>query len=80
MLFNGTKRAALDAHGVFAWTLIVIISATFFAPRGAYAIPAFARKYGTSCQTCHLAAPALTRSARRFERTATASREATTRR
>lgn len=29
-------------------------------PRSAWAIPAFARRYETSCQTCHLAYPALT--------------------
>jgi hypothetical protein len=45
---------------VFAVTLILLFSAALFAPRNAYSIPAFARKYETSCQTCHVAAPALT--------------------
>jgi hypothetical protein len=33
--------------------------AGFFAPAPAAAIPAFARKYGTSCQTCHSVFPKL---------------------
>jgi hypothetical protein len=60
MLLDGSKRAVLDGRGALTLMSIVIISATFFAPRNAYAIPAFARKYQTSCQTCHIAIPALT--------------------
>jgi hypothetical protein len=45
---------------VFALTLILLFSAALLTPRNAYTIPAFARKYQTSCQTCHVAIPALT--------------------
>ncbi len=54
------KRVAFGVRGVFALTLIVLFSAALLAPRNGYTIPAFARKYETSCQTCHVAAPALT--------------------
>jgi hypothetical protein len=43
-----------------AIVLALLFSAALLAPRRAGAIPAFARKYETSCQTCHVAAPALT--------------------
>ncbi|MFQ6616924.1 MAG: hypothetical protein ACE5HZ_09215, partial [Fidelibacterota bacterium] len=36
-------------------TFLILVS-----PRGAEAIPSFARKYDTSCQTCHVAYPKLT--------------------
>jgi hypothetical protein len=49
-----------DVRTVFGLTLIVLYSAALIAPRNAYTIPAFARKYQTSCQTCHVAIPALT--------------------
>jgi hypothetical protein len=43
------------------WTLILAISFIFvlvgFFPNNAEAIPTFARKYRTSCTTCHLAIP-----------------------
>ncbi|MBI5711352.1 MAG: hypothetical protein HZC42_13795 [Candidatus Eisenbacteria bacterium] len=45
---------------MFALTLIVLVSAALLGPRNVYSIPAFARKYQTSCQTCHVAIPALT--------------------
>jgi hypothetical protein len=35
------------------------IAAYFVAPRDAHAIPSFARKYQTSCQTCHTVFPML---------------------
>src|SRR5271165_6947914 len=35
------------------------IAATFVAPREAHAVPSFARKYQTSCQTCHTVYPVL---------------------
>ncbi len=48
------------ASFVLALTLAVLFSAVILAPRKASAIPAFSRKYQTSCQTCHVAIPALT--------------------
>jgi hypothetical protein len=39
--------------------LILLLPASLFVPRTAFAIPAFARKYQTGCQTCHTAPPAL---------------------
>ena len=43
---------------LFLFALIVGL-ATFSFPRTASAIPAFARKYGTSCTTCHTVYPKL---------------------
>src|SRR6266508_3926488 len=60
MPLDGSKFAVLGARTGFALMLFLVLPATFFAPRNACAIPAFARKYQTSCQTCHVAAPALT--------------------
>jgi hypothetical protein len=39
--------------------LLMALVAGFFAPAPAAAIPAFAGKYGTSCQTCHSVFPKL---------------------
>jgi hypothetical protein len=57
---EGSKSPVFGVRTVFALTLIVLFSAALLAPRNAYTIPAFARKYQTSCQTCHVAIPALT--------------------
>src|SRR6266542_4496047 len=57
---EGSRPAVFDARTVFALTLIVLFSTALLAPRNAYTIPAFARKYQSSCQTCHVAIPALT--------------------
>jgi hypothetical protein len=57
---EGSKRVAFGTRTVFTLTLILLFSAALLAPRNAYTIPAFARKYQTSCQTCHVAIPALT--------------------
>jgi hypothetical protein len=40
--------------------LVLLLPATLFASRSAFAIPAFARKYQTSCSTCHVVPPTLT--------------------
>jgi hypothetical protein len=53
-------RLAAGHRTLIALTLTLAFLATFLAPREAGAIPAFARKYNTSCQTCHTAPPALT--------------------
>jgi len=55
---RGLRWPSRGYHAVFALTLVLL--ATFLVPREAGAIPAFARKYQTSCQTCHTAPPALT--------------------
>jgi hypothetical protein len=52
------RRAALGS--------LVLIAAASAAP--AFAVPAFARKYGTSCQTCHSAFPKLTPFGEAFRR------------
>ena len=39
---------------------VVFLFIGVLCPQGASAVPAFARKYQTSCQTCHVAFPALT--------------------
>src|SRR5512141_2958370 len=54
------KQVAFDVRVLFALLLIVLFSSVLLTPRKAYSIPAFARKYQTSCQTCHVAIPALT--------------------
>jgi hypothetical protein len=51
---------AIGDRAVFSLLLALSVSAMFLAPQDASAIPAFARKYQTSCQTCHVAIPALT--------------------
>lgn len=45
-----------------------ILIATVFDALPAHAIPAFARKYGTSCQTCHVVYPKLTPFGEAFRR------------
>jgi len=57
---SGSKPAVLSASTGRALMLFVLLTTAFFTPRSGYAIPAFARKYQTSCQTCHVAIPALT--------------------
>src|SRR5512142_2440541 len=47
--------------------VLAALSTLAFAPR-AGAIPAFARKYETSCQTCHTAFPKLTPFGEAFRR------------
>jgi len=49
-----------DVRWAFAVTLIILFSAALLSPRTGHTIPAFARKYQTSCQTCHVVIPALT--------------------
>lgn len=60
---RGLKRAWLVAWFVGAGTL----ASMALAP-GASAIPAFARKYGTSCTTCHTIYPKLTPFGEAFRR------------
>src|SRR5438270_7784177 len=43
-------------------------AAALFVSTGASAIPVFARKYGTSCQTCHTVYPKLTPFGEAFRR------------
>ncbi len=57
---EGSKPMVLSVRTMFALALIVLFPVALLAPRNGYAIPAFARKYQTSCQTCHVAIPALT--------------------
>ena len=54
------------ARRVFA--VLAIGGATFGAVRTASAVPAFARKYGTSCLTCHTVYPKLTPFGEAFRR------------
>ncbi len=57
---EGSNPVVFDVRLLFALALILLFSGALLAPRNAYTIPAFARKYQTSCQTCHVAIPALT--------------------
>lgn len=58
--------------GRFYVRLLVALAclAGLAAPRAAHAIPAFARRYETTCQTCHLAYPKLTPFGDAFRRNA----------
>ena len=56
----GRKHRTRGVSTAFVLAIIVLFSASILAPRKGYTIPAFARKYQTSCQTCHVAIPALT--------------------
>jgi hypothetical protein len=47
---------------------LVVVGAIVGAGSTAQAIPAFARRYGTSCQTCHIAFPKLTPFGEAFRR------------
>ncbi len=47
---------------------LLIIGSIVGATSTAHAIPAFARRYGTSCQTCHIAFPKLTPFGEAFRR------------
>src|SRR5512136_1359395 len=51
-----------------ALILVVVLFAVALAAARAHAIPAFARKYGTSCQTCHTVYPKLTPFGEAFRR------------
>ncbi len=52
-----------------AWILAVLVAAcALAAPRSAEAVPVFARRYGTSCQTCHVVFPRLTPFGEAFRR------------
>src|SRR3989442_13922728 len=48
----------LSGRNIF-WVILLTISSVGLTSRSAQAIPAFARKYGTSCQTCHTIFPKL---------------------
>lgn len=61
---NLLKKATSAAVGL---ALVVVLGITFSAP-DAEAIPAFARKYRTSCQTCHIAFPKLNPFGQAFRR------------
>jgi hypothetical protein len=53
------KRTSVR-HLVLAFSIFSCALATFFSSiRSASAVPSFARKYGTSCLTCHTVYPAL---------------------
>src|ERR1700690_1001944 len=47
---------------------LLIVGVVLGATSTAEAIPAFARRYGTSCQTCHVAFPKLTPFGEAFRR------------
>ena len=43
-------------HFLHVWMVLVFLG---LLPKAAFAIPAFGRKYGKPCQTCHVAIPKL---------------------
>lgn len=56
-----TVESACTVAAPVLWTaLTVLVAAFILVPQDASAIPAFARKYQTSCATCHVAIPYLT--------------------
>jgi hypothetical protein len=60
-----TKQFNVILQAVFGGAAAVIVSMLFSQP--AQAIPAFARKYETSCMTCHVAPPKLNAFGRAFK-------------
>src|SRR5512141_1295442 len=52
----------------FALSLVAVTMLLLASARPAAAIPAFAPKYGTSCQTCHVVYPKLTPFGEAFRR------------
>ena len=61
------KRLCMKMRSSFFVSLLVI-GGIVGATSTAHAIPAFARRYGTSCQTCHIAFPKLTPFGEAFRR------------
>ncbi len=61
---SGTKRLQNAPFGGLAVTCAIVLATAF--PPPARAIPAFARKYETSCITCHVAPPKLNSFGRAF--------------
>ena len=61
------KRLCMKMRSSFFVSLL-IIGGIVGATSTAHAIPAFARRYGTSCQTCHIAFPKLTPFGEAFRR------------
>ena len=54
------KRFAVGALSLISHAALVAVAVgVVIGPSSAEAIPAFARKYQTSCQTCHIAFPKL---------------------
>lgn len=49
-------------------SVLSVSIALFFAPQSSHAIPAFARKYGVRCYTCHTIPPALNKNGYMFKR------------
>jgi hypothetical protein len=61
------KRTFRRDFLLFVATLAVAGSVVFVVPKGAEAIPAFSRQYGTSCSTCHVDFPKLNDFGRAFK-------------
>lgn len=57
-------------HMISRWGPCLLVFMVWLAPSDAWAIPAFARRYETTCQTCHLAYPKLTPFGEAFRRNA----------
>lgn len=49
-------------------SILLLAAITLFLPKPAQAIPAFARKYGVKCYTCHTIPPALNKNGYMFKR------------
>src|ERR1700722_8483002 len=49
------------------WICAVLIAASLFGARGAYAVPSYARETGLPCSSCHTTAPELTPFGRLFK-------------
>jgi hypothetical protein len=62
----GKERNVTQSNGIAVRIAALVIGLSFAAP--AAAIPAFARKYATSCQTCHTVYPKLSPFGEAFRR------------
>ena len=59
---------ALPRKSSWLPALVPVLAALALAPRPAQAIPAFARKFGVKCYTCHTIPPALNKNGYTFKR------------
>lgn len=65
---SATRQRCTPPKWLVACVSIVAALVTFLVSTSAQAIPAFARRYQSSCQTCHLAFPKLTPFGEAFRR------------
>src|ERR1035437_6809819 len=68
MLLNDAGAPAMKLWTVGGNTLLLGLGVLLLMPQPANAIPAFARKFGVKCYTCHTVPPALNKNGYMFKR------------